>query len=78
LPATIPPFCIDADVALLEDVDDIKAALPARYGMKAAAGLAISNISFVVYDEGSGGGYKPRRAIEAADLADDSMLATRN
>jgi hypothetical protein len=57
-PATIPPFCIDPDVALFEDVDDIKAALPARYGMKAAVGLAISNISFVIYDEGFGWGVK--------------------
>jgi hypothetical protein len=45
LPVTIPPFCIGAGVAWFEDVDDIKAALPARYGMKAAAGLAVSNIS---------------------------------
>lgn len=45
LPVTTPPFCIGAGVALCVEVDDMKAALPARNGMKAAAGLAVSNIS---------------------------------
>jgi len=55
LPATKPGFCIG--VALFEDVDDMKATLPARNGSKAVVGLA-------------------RRAIEAADLVVDSILAT--
>lgn len=44
-PATKPGFCIG--VALFDDVEDMKATLPARNGSRAVVGLAINEISFV-------------------------------
>ena len=63
-------------VALSEELDDKKAALPARKGIRAVAGLAV----YAVRSEATGHfcstGDAPRRAIEAADLVVDNMLAT--
>ena len=74
-PATRPGFCIGA--ALFDEVDDRKAALPARYGMSAAAGFTIHAVSSEDTTRFLGGGARPRSAIEAADLVVDNILATQ-
>jgi hypothetical protein len=62
--------------ALLEEVEDMKAAEPARNGRSAVEGLAVRRISYWVAVRVVGGESRPRRAIEAADLVVDSILAT--
>ena len=61
--------------ALSDEVEERKAALPARKGSSAVAGLAVQNVSRGRARFCSGGD-QPRRAIEAADLVVDSILAT--
>jgi hypothetical protein len=73
-PATNPGFCIV--VALFEEVEDIKAALPARKGIRAVVGLT-AHISLSEWGRFWVAG-APRRAIEAPYRAVDSILATRH
>lgn len=63
-------------VALSEELDDRKAALPARNGNSAVAGLAVYIVSFERTGRFGVAINAPRRAIEAADLVVDNMLAT--
>jgi hypothetical protein len=79
-PATRPGLCCAPAFAKFEDVEDRYATLPARNGISAVEGLAIHNCEFALLDSGSVAvaGHLPRRAIEAADLVVDNMLATRD
>ena len=63
-------------VALLEELEDRKAVLPARNGSSAVAGLTVHYIRCGIEGVLSGGGDAPRRAIEAADLVVDNIMAT--
>ena len=64
-------------VALSDELEERNAALPARKGIKAVAGLAVHIVS-----SGGAGSFfdckrdQPRRAIEAADRVVENMLAT--
>lgn len=64
-------------VALSEELDDKKAALPARKGSRAVAGLAVYAVRYEATGHFCSTGDAPRRAIEAADLVVDNMLATK-
>ena len=65
-------------VALSDELEERKAALPARKGISAVTGLAIHNCQFRGGIESFFGGrrHQPRRAIEAADRVVENMLAT--
>jgi hypothetical protein len=63
-------------VALSEELEDRKAALPARNGSSAVAGLTVQAVSSGAEGDLCRGGDAPRRAIEAADLVVDSILPT--
>lgn len=65
-------------VALSEELDERNAALPARKGINAVAGLAVRRVSLAAQEAFWAGGDQPRRAIEAADLVVESMFATHS
>jgi len=62
-------------VALSEELDDMEAEHPARNDSRAVAGLTVVKVRCEGGCSFSAGEDEPRKAIEAADLVVDSILA---